>query len=286
MASQKDIKQRINSVKSTQKITKAMKLVSAAKFAKASHAVQSARPFSESLRQMVGRLQAMAASKNITSPLIEVRSEKKTLIVIVATDRGLCGGLNTNTFKKATSFVQQKASEGVEPQLYLLGRRALSFSKKLKFKAIGNREKALDKPTYETARSIAKNLIDAFLKGECDSVYVVFPRFRSALVQSPEAIMLLPIMDDTKNASSAFPIVEPALKDMLDNALSKQIETMMYQILLEGAASEHGARMTAMDSATSNAGDVIRKLTIQYNRARQAAITKELIEIISGAEAL
>jgi F-type H+-transporting ATPase subunit gamma len=286
MASQKDIKQRINSVKSTQKITKAMKLVSAAKFAKASHAVQASRPYSAALSQMVGRLQAMAASENVVSPLIEKRDEKRALVVLVGTDRGLCGGLNTNTFKKASSFLQQKAAAGVDLQLYLLGRRSISFSKKMKLKALGSREKALDKPSFETARSIAQALLDVFLKGECDSVYIVFPRYRSALVQNPEVVKLLPIADDAADVATSVPIVEPALKDMLDNALSKQIETMVYQILLEGAASEHGARMTAMDSATSNAGEVIRKLTIQYNRARQAAITTELIEIISGAEAL
>jgi F-type H+-transporting ATPase subunit gamma len=286
MANLKDIKGRIHSVKSTQKITNAMKLVSAAKFARASHAVQASRPFFEKMNAMISKLAAMAVARDLSSELIRQRPEKKALLVIVGTDRGLCGSLNAGLFKTAGAWMDEKAKQGVAVGLYLLGRRSISFGKRRKLEIVGTKERMLDKPSFEQAKVIVDDFLKAFLSGEWDHVYIAYPKYKSALVQNPEVIELLPISMDVASPGAANAIVEPKLEEIIDGALSKQLMTAVYQILLEGAASEHGARMTAMDSATNNAGEVIKKLTIQYNRARQAAITTELIEIISGAEAL
>jgi F-type H+-transporting ATPase subunit gamma len=290
MANLKDIKRRIGSVKNTQKITHAMKLVSAAKFARANQAVVGARPYGKAFEEMVGRVVAVAG-ENAATPLTTPRGQfKKTLMVLVSTDRGLCGGLNSNLFKYANKFVKEQASKGQTVEVIAWGRRAISFAKKMKWTVLFEREKVTDKPRYDGAKSLAKDVVNSFLSGNFDTVQVVFVEFKSAMTQIPSSKQLLPIDPTSKvgnaNDSAEDIILEPAATEFLASLIRKQVEGSIFRVLLEATASEHGARMTAMDSATKNAKEVTRKLTLQYNRGRQAAITRELIEITSGAEAL
>lgn len=289
MASLKDIKTRIGSVKSTQKITNAMKLVSAAKFARASHAAEAARPYAKALDKIVSKL--LAGKAELESPLLREGEEKKILILMLAPDRGLCGGLNSNMAKAVQAFIRTKTSQGVtQVDLYAAGRRAQLFGKKQNLVMKKQLEKVLEKANVETARSLSKDMVESFTSGEYDRVYVAYSYFKSALDQSPQIDQLLPVpLNQNKtegHRAAADVIVEPDLDGLLDKLLERKITTNLFAALLSSLASEHGARMTAMDSATNNAREVIKKLTLQYNRARQAAITKELIEIISGAEAL
>ena len=289
MANLKEIKRRIGSVESTRKITNAMKLVSAAKFARANHAVENSRPYADSFSQMVANLVA-DESQSFESALLKRREEKKILVVAFSTDRGLCGALNSNIFKKLAIFVEEKKEEGIQVDLVAYGRRVISFAKKMDCKLIESAEKIIEKPSIELARAIADKLSKRFVDGEYDAIYAIYPRYKSALEQTPTEEKLLPI--DIENSKAPIDnvvpnlIVEPELSKFIDSLLEKRVVGGVFNILLNGAASEHGARMTAMDSATSNAKEVIRKLTLEYNRARQAAITTELTEIISGAEAI
>ncbi len=287
MANLKDIKRRIGSVKSTQKITNAMKLVSAAKFARASHAVDAARPYAKALDHMVEKL--LMGQSDLQSPLLRQGEEKRSLVLVLATDRGLCGGLNSNLFKAVSGFLKEKTQAGVTLDIYACGRRAISFARKTNLTIVGREEKVLEKVNVEVARRLVREMEKLFTSGAYDRIYIAYPFYKSALDQAPTIDQLLPVR--MKRATEGenlrtYAIVEPGLDQLLDKLLERKLVSFLLAALLSGTASEHGARMTAMDSATNNAKEVIRKLTLQYNRARQAAITKELIEIISGAEAL
>lgn len=289
MANLKDVKRRIGSIKNTQKITHAMKLVSAAKFARASHAVIGARPYGKAFEEMAGRVVLAAGEKALTPLTVERGEFKKTLFVLVATDRGLCGGLNSNLFKLATRFVSDLQSSGQHVDVVAWGRRSSSLAKKQKWMVLSEREKVTVKPRYEGAKTMAKELVDAFLIQQYDEVQIAFVEFKSAMAQIPTIKRLLPVLpkpDTSHKPLGEVLILEPAPELFLDSVIRRLVEGSVFRILLEATASEHGARMTAMDSATKNAKEVIQKLTLQYNRGRQAAITKELIEITSGAEAL
>ena len=290
MANLKDIKRRIGSVKSTQKITNAMKLVSAAKFARASHAAEAARPYARALDQLVGKL--LAGQTEFACPLLRDSDEKRILILMLATDRGLCGGLNANLWKATQQFVNDKSKQGVTCDLFACGRKAMSFGRKLKLNMVRQIEKILEKGNVDTARALAKSLSELFTEVTYEKIYIAYPYYRSALDQTASVEQLLPVPLGSQHATAvgqaeaANLIVEPNVEELLDHLLERKLVSSVFTALLSAVASEHGARMTAMDSATNNAKEVIRKLTLQYNRARQAAITKELIEIISGAEAL
>jgi F-type H+-transporting ATPase subunit gamma len=289
MPNLKDIKRRIGSVKNTQKITHAMKLVSAAKFARANHAVLGARPYGKAFEEMVERVVEAAGEKASTELTTERGQFKKTLLVIVSTDRGLCGGLNSNLFKMVNREVREQEQNGISFDVVTWGRRATSFAKKIKLNNVGEREKATDKPRYEGAKVMAKELVEKFLSHDYDNVQVAFVEFKSALSQVPTIKQILPVRPKSnaaKAVSTVQPILEPEPNEFLASIIRRQVEGVVFRTLLEATASEHGARMTAMDAATKNAKEVIRKLTLQYNRGRQAAITKELIEITSGADAL
>lgn len=290
MPSLKNIRRRISSVRNTQKITKAMKLVSAAKFARANTAVIASRPYGNAFDEMVAAL-VDDAGETASSPLLDSRPEKKSLIAVISTDRGFCGGLNSNLFKAVLVHIAEKQKDGVEIALMPLGKRARQFVSKLRYEQIGGREKVLEKPTYDTARQLSQELIEAFNAGGFDRVYLAFVEFKSALAQVPRVLQLLPIQRTTDSSgvsSGKFSslIVEPKLVELLHGMLERQVASRVFRSLLESSASEHGARMTAMDGATNNATKVLKRIKIQYNRARQAAITKELIEITSGAQAL
>ena len=287
MASLKDIKRRIGSVKSTQKITNAMKLVSASKFARASHAVQSARPYGQSFDQMVQKV-VSGLSEGVRSSLMESREEKRSLFIVVGSDRGLCGGFNANLFKKSKEVIEQKKSEGIDVTLWGWGRRPSLFCQSMGLPTLPGLEKVLVNPQYSKSMELANKVMSHF-ESDFDRVYLCYPRFKSAIEQIPVAQLLLPVkpVDNTIESSNCSDvIVEPSGEKMLTSLLEQLIRSQIHRTLLESAASEHGARMSAMDSATNNAKEVQKKLTLQYNRARQAAITKELMEIIGGAEAL
>lgn len=286
MAGLKDTKRRIVSVKNTQKITRAMKLVSAAKFARANQMAVRARPYGRSFEKVVA--QVSLAVKTETA-LMKIRPEKKILVITLATDRGLCGGLNSNLLKKATAFIREKLHMGVSVELSLWGRRSYSLSRINKTVLKDKKESVLDKPTYSKARAFAKAFSDSFEGGEYDAVYFIYPKFTNAMTQTPEIELLLPVkpalLDKDEDASGSF-IFEPEIHTLCESLARDLIAIKIYRYLLDGRASEHAARMTAMDNATNNASDVIKRLTLEYNRARQANITKELIEITSGAQAL
>lgn len=288
MPNLKDIKRRIVSVKNTQKITHAMKLVSAAKFARANHAVLAARPYGDHFADMVNKV--VLAAGDVVTPLTEVRtSSKRELLVLVSTDRGLCGSLNSALFKVTARFVKEKVEAGITVDTMAWGRRASMFCKKLKWTVLADKEKVTERPKYEMAESLADELVSKFGEGTYDAVHVAFVEFKSALSQVPVIKQLLPVVPvkSSQNTEvSTHIIMEPVAVKLIGPVLERLVVAQTFRILLEAAASEHGARMTAMDSATKNAKEVIRKLTLQYNRGRQAAITKELIEITSGAEAL
>jgi F-type H+-transporting ATPase subunit gamma len=288
MPSLKEIRRRINSVKSTQKITRAMKLVSTAKFARANTAVVAARPYGKAFDAMVERLVA-AAGDDIELELMQSRQEKKALIALVSTDRGFCGSLNANLFKYTLGFIAKKRKEGVEIEMITLGKRARTLATKLKYKVVSSAERVLERPNYDKSKQLADDLVQHFTTGGYDRVYLAFVEFKSALSQQPTVLQILPVgrkAGTEPNPADANIIVEPALKDLLPGLLKRQIASVVFRSLLEGSASEHGARMTAMDSATNNANEVLKRKKLEYNRARQAAITKELIEITSGAQAL
>jgi F-type H+-transporting ATPase subunit gamma len=287
MANRRDIKRRIGSVINTQKITKAMKLVAAAKFARASHAVNAARPYSQSFDTMVAKLIASSSSGIESKLLREAPAKSKALVVILGTDRGLCGGLNTNLFRFVRQWMNDKAAQK-SLTILPLGRKAMAWSKKMKEPSLAGREKTLERPNYQMAKELADEWIKLFCEGEFDEVFVFYNQFVNALTQKPQCLPLLPVVTTGTNVSPSTVdlIVEPALSQLVDVLLSRKIYVGLFQAMLDAAASEFGSRMTAMDSATSNAAEVRKKLALQYNRARQAAITKELIEIISGAEAL
>lgn len=291
MPSLKDIRRRIGSVKNTQKITRAMKMVSAAKFARANTAVVNARPYSVAFDDMIERIVAMAG-EDVESPLLEQRPEVKTLFVVLSTDRGFCGSLNSNLFKFTMLDVAERRKGNVEISVMPWGKRAKLFAGKTKFSIVDPREKVLEKPTYQAAKALADDLIEKFTSLKYDRILISYVEFRSAMSQQATIKQLLPVgkqkdgASDAVNSANATLLVEPTPKEMFEGLLKRVVASTIFKCMLEGAASEHGARMTAMDSATNNAQEVLRKMKIQYNRARQAAITKELIEITSGAQAL
>ena len=285
----KDIRRRISSVKNTQKITRAMKLVAAAKFARASASVVASRPYGQAFDAMVAQLVG-AAGDDERSPLLVEHPERRSLVVVLSTDRGFCGGLNANLFKQTVQFINKKTAAGIKVEILPWGRRARQFGVKNAYKMHGAREKVLEKPNYPQAKELAGELVKRFADEGFDRVYLGFVEFKSAMSQMPKFIQILPVgnIEATADAAPANAniLVEPGIKQILDGVLKREVASLVFRAMLEGAASEHGARMTAMDSASNNANEVLRRMKIQYNRARQAAITKELIEITSGAQAI
>lgn len=284
MASLKDTKRRIGSVKNTQKITKAMKLVSAAKFARANVAAVNSRPYGEAFDRMVRQLSSVSNSK---SPLLEIREVKKALLIVMIPDKGLCGGLNSNLIKKCSAFAKKKLEAGVEVEMLQWGKRGSAVARDLGLEVTQTLEKVLEKPNYQTAATAAEKLTVEYINENYDAVFAAYPKFVNAMTQTPEIVELLPFgIDEDESADDRVFVFEPSADELLDSLLKKQVANRLYRMMLEGSASEHAARMTAMDNATNNAEEVVKKLTLEYNRGRQAAITTELIEITSGAEAL
>jgi len=287
MANLKSIKKRIVSVKNTRQITAAMKMVSAAKLRRAQENVVAARPYAGKLAEVLERLaQSQEADP---SPLMVQRDTRRALLLVVTSDRGLCGGFNANLSKAAERFIKERAGEFKELSLMTIGRKGYEFlrNRHTVRKHHGNIFSTL---SYQTAALIAAEVIEGYLAEEYDEVYVIYNAFKSVMTQDITLEQLLPIVpksgDEQDQGQGVEYIYEPSKAALLDELLPKHIEVQIFKSLLESLASEHGARMTAMDSASKNATEMIGKLTLIYNRARQAAITTELMEIISGSESI
>lgn len=289
MATLKQVRRRIASVKNTMQITKAMKMVAAAKLRKASDNIMAARPYADKMQEMVHNL-AMRAGEELTHPLLIARDIKKTHIVVMSGDRGLCGAFNSNLQKMGVQAVKRMQEQGQEVALTPVGRKGFEFFKKRNYNIVKNYTNLGSGADFETARVIARDLIDSYTDGSFDQVILIFSEFYSAMVQKPREQVLLPITAKAKEEEPSGLlqeyIFEPSAKELLGDLLPKSVEIQVYRAILDNLASEFGARMTAMDNATNNARDMIDTLTLQYNRARQAAITKELMDIVGGAEAL
>lgn len=280
MPSLKVIKKRITSVKNTQKITRAMKLVSAAKLRRATERAQSSRPFESELKKIVSVL-FQDLSGHIE--LAEVRPVKRVAIVAISTDRGLCGSLNTNLNKLISKRILELGSQNVE--IIALGKKVFDHYRRRGIKIHSHYTDLQRAGTSEFMAKIAKQIREEFLSGRFDLVEVYYSQFQSALVQKPTLFQLLPFVPEPGTTAGSF-IHEPRAPELLSSLVPMLIDFQIYRVLLESIASEHGARMSAMESATKNAKEMIERLTLERNRARQAAITKELMEIIGGAEAL
>jgi F-type H+-transporting ATPase subunit gamma len=281
----RDIRRRIKSVKNTGQITKAMKMVSAAKLRRAEEAMMRSRPYSEKLEEVVRSL--VQRCEPGSHPLLAEREEKTVRVLIVCADRGLCGAFNSNLLRHALGFVKEKSGSGMKVVVDLIGRRGRDFFRRREFE-IGNVWVGLSsKPDYEKAKEIAKIETELFLKGECDSVYLVYNEFKTLISQNITLKRLLPFPKEESNSvfEERF-IFEPSEYEILETLLPGQLSFTLYQSLLESYASEQGARMAAMENATRSAKEMIDKLTLFANRVRQAGITREIIEIVSGAEAL
>ena len=289
MASLKELKDRIGSVKSTQKITKAKQMVAAAKLRRAQAAAEAARPYATRLSAVMASLAGKVSGDSAPKLLAGTGSNQKHMLVVVNTDKGLCGGLNSNIVKEAKVQAAKLTAEGKDVSFYLIGKKGRAPIKRDYEKQIAKHfdTSTVRTPGFEEAGSIADELVAMFDEGAFDVAHLVYPTFKSALAQDPTTTQLIPVPSpEVTEDSGAVVEYEPGEEEILEELLPRYIKTQLFGGLLEREASEHGASMTAMDNATRNAGDLINNLTIQYNRRRQAAITTELIEIIAGAEAL
>ena len=282
-----DLRRRISSVKNTQQITKAMKMVSAAKLRRAQQAVVNARPYSRLLNDMIGSVLAhdSDAEPATSHPLQERRECQRVQLLVLAGEKGLCGSFNSNAFKASMQFVEDR--RGKEIVLELLGRKAVDFFSRRNHTVSGTWEQVFARVEHTTAQTIAQQCMDRFRAGEADEVWLLFNSFKSVLRQEVLLERLLPVLpsEGGSDASVGYDYEEPPEK-LLGALLPKKVETQLYVAMLESAAAEHAARMTAMDAATRNAGEVLEKLTLHLNRVRQASITTEIIEIVSGSAAL
>lgn len=287
MASLKDIKKRIGSVKNTQQITKAMKMVAAAKLRRAQEAVLSARPYADKVQDVLSSL----AKRDIEDehPLLVSRDKKRALVVVFTADRGLCGGFNSSIIKAAERFVKEQTDDFEEYSLRIIGRKGNDVLKRRPNLVIDKvYENLTGNITYATAALLGREIVEDYSAEKYDAVYMIYNHFHSVLNQEVTTTQLLPIQPQQVEEGGyvADYIYEPSSEEVLKSILPKYIEVEIFRALLESVASEQGARMSSMDSASKNASEMIDKLTLKYNRARQAAITSELMEIISGAEAI
>jgi len=289
----KELRIRINSVKSTQKITKAMKLVAASKLRRARENAEAARPYSEHMESMLKRLRSgVEASGNAPELLVGNGKDDRHLVIVATSDRGLCGGFNTTIIKAAKNHIQSLLSQGKQVRLICAGRKGYDVLRREHKSLIEDYIDGSEQPLadYKTAKAIATTALEQFDEGKVDVVSLFYSEFVSVISQQVRHQQLIPLpaaeSNDNAPANDAVYDYEPDEEQILAQLLPRNVETQVFRALLENTASEQGARMTAMDNATRNAGDMIDRLTLQYNRSRQAAITTELTEIISGAEAL
>jgi len=285
MATLKAIRKRISSIRNTQQITKAMKMVSAAKLRRAQEATMAARPYADKMVELLHNVAARVSRE--AHPLLRAREEKKIHVLLFTSDRGLCGGYNANLIRAAEAFIRREGA-GKEINLVLVGRKGVDHFRRRRATIADRYINILATPAEELAAAVAEKAVERFVNGETDAVYIVYSRFRSALLQVPTVEKLLPVaLPETESTEQPTEyLYEPSVEAILASLLPKVAEVAIFRALLEATASEHGARMTAMDSATSNASKMMGTLTLQMNRARQASITRELMEIVGTAEAL
>ncbi|RWU05707.1 ATP synthase F1 subunit gamma [Pedobacter chitinilyticus] len=291
MANLKEVRNRIASVQSTQQITKAMKMVSAAKLKRATNAIIQLRPYATKLKEILGNLSA--SLEGSTSPFIEEREPNKVLIVTVSSNRGLAGAFNMNVIKATNNLIAEKYSEQLKKgnvSIVAIGKKTQDFYEKRNYNVIGNNNDVYQALTFENVTKITNAIMAGFEKGEFDKVELVYNQFKNAAVQIITTEQLLPLpktaaVEEIK-ASNVDYILEPNQEEIVSQLIPKSIKIQLYKAVLDSHASEHGARMTSMDKATENAGDLLKSLKLAYNQARQAAITTELTEIVSGAAAL
>ncbi|MDA7714263.1 F0F1 ATP synthase subunit gamma [Candidatus Pelagibacter sp.] len=291
MATLDDLKKRIASVKSTQKITKAMKMVAAAKLRRAQENAEKGRPYSEKMNNIILNLSSGISDKENAPKLLSGTGEDKVhLCIVLTSDRGLCGGFNTNIIKKAKAFFKKISDEGKTLKIITVGSKGYDQLKRFYKDNIVERISFKDSKTinYLDAEKVGKMIIENFEKEEFDVCTIFYNKFKNVITQIPQEQQIIPLINSEvkRNSSEDNYEFEPDEDEILSNLLPKNISTQIFKAILENSASEQGSRMSAMDSATRNAGEMVDKLTIEYNRSRQAAITKELIEIISGAESL
>ncbi len=295
MASLRIIRTRIRSVRNTQKITKAMKMVAAAKLRRAQDAVLRARPYAQLIDEMLASLARARADADLPPhPLMAVRPPRRVELVLMTSDRGLCGGFNSNIIRRGQRFLVEEGARFERIQFSTVGRRGRDFARKRGIETRKDYIGFFGRLRYAQAREVATDLIQAYETDELDAVYLLYNEFKSAIVQQISLVQLLPLQPRAqasrapgeKGFITPEHLFEPSRPEVLQALIPRFLAMQIWRALLESEASEHGARMTAMDSATKNASDMIGRLTLDYNRARQAAITKELMEIVSGAEAL
>ncbi|OJT17214.1 ATP synthase F1 subunit gamma [Archangium sp. Cb G35] len=301
MASLRDIRKRIRSVKNTRQITKAMKMVSAAKLRKAQDAIIAARPYAQMLDQIISDLTTRSGGEELAHPLLTSRPVRKVELLLLTSDRGLAGGFNSNVIRRASRFLYENS--GMEIEVSTVGRKGNDFFRQRGQKMRKDFGYLFQRLNYTHASQVAEEMSARFMKGEVDAVYVVYNEFLSAISQKVSLAQLLPLQTLSVGAPTAAqagqsaPVAsptpalvdfkyEPGRQDVLDRLVPQAVAIKLYRSLLESVASEHGARMSAMENATSNASDMIASLSLTYNRTRQAVITKELMEIVSGAESL
>jgi F-type H+-transporting ATPase subunit gamma len=276
-----DIRRRIRSVKNTQQITKAMKMVSAAKLRRAQEAIFAARPYARKMMEVLNGVATRADPAG--HPLLQERGDAKVLLVIVTADKGLAGGFNANIIRAAGQFLEERQAKDL--RLDLIGRKGRDFFKRRRFAIRTERLGLFQSLQYAAAREIAAQLMKVYVDGEVDQVYILYNEFKSVIQQKVVVERLLPITKlafDPKEPALDY-LYEPGPGQIFANLLPKHVEFQVWRALLESAAAEHGARMAAMDAATNNADDMIERLTLYMNKVRQAAITKEIIEVVSGA---
>jgi F-type H+-transporting ATPase subunit gamma len=292
MAGAKEIRTKIKSVKNTQKITRAMEKVAMSKMRKAQERMVNARPYAEKILRTVGHL--TQATTEYKHPFMVEREVKRIAFIVVSSDRGLCGGLNTNLFRAAVRSIREWKDQGVEADYAVIGNKAAAFFRRVGGKVVAQTTHLGDKPHLEQLLGTIKVVTDAYRSGEVDRVFLVSNQFVNTMTQKPTVRQLLPLAvegsrGEATGARSSYPwdyIYEPDPAELLDTVLGRYLESQVYQAVVENAASEQSARMVAMKAATDNAGKIINSLQLAYNKARQASITKELAEIVGGAAAV
>jgi F-type H+-transporting ATPase subunit gamma len=280
MPSLKDLRKRIGSVRSTQQITNAMKMIAAARLRRAQEAAEQARPYAAKLTEMFTSV--VSGLSEEAHPLLARREERRIDLVVLTSDRGLCGGFNANLLRQSERFLREHQER--EAQLVVVGRKGLDYYRRRRITPLAERTGVIN--ASEVARELGERVTARFAADETDAVYLLYSRFQSAIAQVPTVVRLLPVEAPSDDSAPVEYIYEPPRPELLARLLPRYVQTRLLQALLESNASELGARMTAMDNATRNASEMIDRLTLSMNRARQAAITTELMEIVSGAEAL
>lgn len=291
MASLKEIRAKVASIKSTQKITRAMQMVAASKMRRAQERMQLGRPYADSMRRVVSHL--VKASPDYKHPYLVPRAVNRVGYIVVSSDRGLAGGLNINLFKKLMQHVKQQKSQSVETRFAVIGQKGVSFFKTFGGTVIAAETHYGDNPSFEQLSVPVQVMLDAYNRGEIDEIYLVYNEFVNAMTQNPSVQRLVPIaaesLVDEKMANREYSwdyIYEPTTKELLDGLMGRYVESIVYQGVVENIASEQSARMVAMKAATDNAGNLINELQLVYNKLRQAAITREISEIVGGAAAV